>query len=253
MVEAIGKSIMMNGYFYLKMFIALMMQITYCQHTEERFLQANQAYEQHDLKTASDLYESIMNKGQSICYNLGLCYYQQERFVDALCCFLQAERQTSWESFSDIQEQLYNTRNKLGYFSSHSILEKTMFFLKKITTLFSFFGWQIIFFIVWIFMILSFMVLYRSKRYAFFVISFCLVLVVGGLLVIKYQLRYGQRAIVREPNVHLLIGPDKCFSHIATFGQGEELSILEKQNEWYKVKGNVGCGWLMADSINVIV
>lgn len=229
-----------------------LLEKNFAQHTEEIFLQANNAYDQNDLKKASELYASIKNKGEAVWYNLGICYYKQERWVDALHCFLQAERQASWDSFFDIEYALAQVRTKLGHTQQETMLSGITYSLKKIASSYSLFAWQTIFIIVWILMIVNFVLFYRKKNYFIVGILLFFALVAGALLMIKYMLLYEKQAIVNASNVTVLLGPDDQFSTIGSVSLGQEVAILMHEDGWYKVQYNAHRGWLRKDNLTIV-
>lgn len=222
------------------------------QQSQELFLQANSAYDSGDLIKARDLYTAIAHKGEAVWYNLGVVYYEQEDYIHSLLALLNAQKEAIWRDFDSIEHALCLVREKLGFKCLSGAANTLNYFMRKGATLHSLLGWQLIFIMLFIMMLFSFVVL--SKRKRFFMVSILLLLLMGtsALIIIKNRLLHEEYGIVVRSGSNLYVAPDKNLSAIKTVNSGQELLILESNDAWYKVSSDKEDGWIEKENLKVM-
>jgi tetratricopeptide (TPR) repeat protein len=214
---------------------------------QENFLRANAAYNKDDFKSALASYQLIDNKGAAVWYNMGNCYYHQERYSDALVSWKRALKNGGAFLQSMVDRNCQNVYQKLGITLPTSFFN----FLTQTINSFSLMQWQMIFLIfVYIFLGL-FIYLQRKKRFftqLFFLILVCLN---GTGLGIKYWMSTYVIAVVKHES-YLVAGTDERFSKLGSLEVGHEVIVKEKRDQWSKIESNGQTGWVLAENIEYI-
>ena len=68
-------------------------------------------------------------------------------------------------------------------------------------------------------------------------------------LAVKYHDRWYAHGIVIQKQGSIFVGPDKKYDVSGTIALADELTILEKRVEWYKVKKGNLSGWVPAEIV----
>src|SRR6185369_5044389 len=73
-------------------FCVLSSALVFGTNNEERFLSAIDAYKHEQYERALDLNESIPDKGRAVLFNMGNCYWELNKPIDAVVCWRRAQR-----------------------------------------------------------------------------------------------------------------------------------------------------------------
>jgi len=214
---------------------------------QETVLRAHKLYEQNEFEKARDLYNSIEKKGPATWYNLGNCHYKLENHLDALICWRRAERDATWSEFPALYHNMNEVQKKLGI--ENSFKDYFARSIRRILSLFSLFGWQIVFLLVWTLLLVLLGYLARTQRYIVLSgLSLLLVICVSALY-IKYDFVNARSGIVTDKTLVVYAGPDKGFHELGSLCRTNEVAILEENNEWLKIQDNNLVGWIPVSTI----
>ncbi len=220
--------------------------------TQEVFLRANQEYKKGDHIYAQTVYQSIEHKGPAIWFNLGNCFYEQKKFVDALIAWRRSQKFGISHISRVAEKSIKRAQDSLGI-SRGSRMHR---FYKEINLLVSSIGlWflQIIFLFCGIFLLLFISRLWLSSIGRIIGLLLIGILIVSfiGIAASWYDMNYCH-AVVKEVNVELSVGPGDDYHRIGSFRQGSEFVIAQERGEWYKIQSPDTHGWLKKDVCEII-
>ncbi len=247
----IKKSIIFFG------FICLVLPFyAYTRYEQEIFLQANKWYEQHDFNKARDLYESIEQKGPAVWYNMGLCLHKLNDNVQALICLKRAQKDATLDQFAktdrSIGQLLARTFDK-GQPSTQSLASSFYTVIYTWIASSSLLMLQIFFLLFWY---CFFFLLFRYAYALWYKIVvwplFFTSILFGIGTCAKYKQEHYSYGIVTEQNVALLAGPDAQYHKLGQLDIIDQVEILEKRSQWYKVRNSSQVGWAESRTIEII-
>ena len=76
--------------------------------------------------------------------------------------------------------------------------------------------------------------------------------VLGSFLVVKYKIKTQAIAVVKQEQTPVYVGANEQFGIKAQLAQGQEINILQKKGEWYKIEHLAIVGWIPAQSVYVV-
>jgi len=224
---------------------------------QENFLKANQFYKEGKFEEALKLYEKIPNPAPQVNYNLGNCAYKLDKHGYALLYWKRAEK--DWGLF-DRTELLDNI----------SLLKRTLIKTDKPRSeIFRFFGKlksysvslirsaplfmiQILFLLLWLFLFLYLRYLYKRGKKVLIAILFCLIALLGTILVIRYSLDYRNFGVVVSKRATLLSGPGNNFQELGILPEASEVVIQKTSDGFLKIKVNKQIGWTSKKDVEEI-
>ena len=219
----------------------------YSRDVQETVLRAHKLYEDNQFEKALELYDSVEKKGPATWYNLGNCHFKLENHLDALICWRRAERDATWSEFPALYHNMNEVQKKLGI--ERSFRDSFARSIRRILALFSLFGWQIMFLLVWTLLLVLLGYLARTQRYMVLsVLSLLLVISVSALYV-KYDFVNARSGIVTDKTLVVYAGPDKGFHELGSLCKTNEVTILEENNEWVKIQDTHLVGWIPVSTI----
>lgn len=189
--------------------------------------------------------------------------YAQE---EALSLCLQAEQELSLGDYAPALSNMYKAQKKASLFLlpkiEHAIktilyktgqqedlfLEQLALYTQRCIPLIIL---QFLFLFLWIFLGITFLRFLEIKNYIRNLLIVML-FVVGFLLANQYWLSTHMRGIVMQDQTNLLIGPCVDYQIIEQLAKAQQVKVLYKKEDWYKIKSNHGVGWVQAQSIDII-
>jgi len=214
---------------------------------QETVLRAHKLYEQNEFEQARDLYNLIEKKGPATWYNLGNCHYKLDNHLNALICWRRAERDATWSEFPALYHNMNEAQKKLGI--ELSFKDSLARSVRRLLSLFSLFGWQIIFLLVWTMLLLLLGYLARTQRYLVLSSLSLLLVVCMSTLYIKFDFVNARNGIVTDKTLVVYSGPDKGFHELGSLCKTNEVTILEENNEWLKIQDNNLVGWIPESTV----
>ena len=224
---------------------------------QEIFLQANEHYKKQEYQQAYDLYSRIEYKNPQTHYNLGNCAFKLGRLGRALLHWRRAEQDCGIFDREELLTNINLVKKKLGLLESKEKKGATdnpfmhlIRFCKKTTSSFSSFVrsaplllLQIMFLLLWGFLLLYVRYLYRRHHKIILVLLFACVAMSGAMLATKYGNLYRQYGVVVAEG-RLYSGPGENYQFLGTAQEGQEGEIKRMVDDYYKVKIGSIMGWL---------
>ena len=251
--------------------------VSFCSATsqEELFMQANELYKQNNFAQAQEVYEKIADKSSRVYYNLGNCFYKQNKFGHALLNWRKAEHDWGFfnrsellrnialvkkvptrQSFSDggsagtldkkQENQESNPVQKL-VLSVKNLTASTISFIRSTPLLFL----QILFLTIWFAMFALLHFLYRNKYRILIIGLFVLLVLSGSILAMKYGLNSRNYGVVFE-KTSLLSGPGQAYQILGSLEQAEEIIVQKQSGDYCKINVNSQIGWVACKNIGIV-
>lgn len=228
----------------------------------ENFQKANLAYQEKDYQKAIELYNALLNEGQTapeLFFNLGNAYYKSGNIPQSI---LNYERALKLDPKDD--EARFNLK-----IAMLKIVDKVdpvpQIFYKRwfeaITNLLSPNDWStLVLVFLWLSLFSSVLYLFGHSvgiRKTGFVLSLSFL----GLVLFSFLIASEsnsktyreQEAIVMSPSVYVKSSPDVKGNDLFIIHEGIKVELLDELKDWKKIKlvnGNIG--WLMAKDIEII-
>jgi tetratricopeptide (TPR) repeat protein len=219
---------------------------------EEKFLQANAAYREGNVKQALELYDAIEPKGPAVNYNIGSCYFRLGDYVKAIVFWTRSQKSASWKDFSKLDSALDRAYTLLAIPREISLLSRTEHFLRRMCSLCSLFVMQILFLACWFALCWYMPLLYTRKKYIMMSLLAIVVMVLGLLVYIKHSSSVDY-ALVSKNSISVYAGPGRDYAALTQAKMLDPVRIIERRDGWYKVYiRRVGYGWVDGAEIFVI-
>lgn len=233
--------------------VALGSAFAYGAYYQELFLRANKQYKEREYEKALEAYTSMPDKSPAVWYNSGNCLYHLGKYVDALVAFKRAQNGALKSQRKVIDYNIDRTLDALGISRvSISYTQQVYAYISRALTAISLLFLQLLFlFFLYIF-VLCLRYMYGSKKWlrvGSVVLLSSLTVLCGMALGIKYHDTRYMHGIVIHKSGSIFVGPDKKYDASGTVALGDELTILEKRAEWYKVKKGNLSGWVPVEVV----
>lgn len=218
---------------------------------QELFLRANKHYKEHDYKKALEIYSSMPDKSSAVWYNSGNCLYHLGKYIDALVAFKRAQHGATHVQRKAIEYNIEQTRKALGVVDTPASYAQRLYeyFSYKVVPI-SLLWLQLLFLFFFYGLVVCVYFIRASKKYSIGVVLFgLLTLMSSALLAIKYNDIWYAHGIVVQKQGSIFVGPDKKYDASGAVTLADELSILEKRAEWYKIKKGKLLGWIPAEFV----
>lgn len=235
----------MRTHFFL---IISLSTICYGINTEEIFLQANKAYYNQEYQRALDLYTLIDNKASTVWYDMGNAAYKLEHFVEAMFFWKRAQRNADPTLMNYINHNLELVKKKFNHDHDDYPTRITNVVLYYSSWL-SLLWWQFLFLMLWFIVVFKGYDLYKSRKYWILWCALVVLSILGLMMCTKYRFNNRTFGIVKNPDVPVYVGADEKLSVRTMLHTGDELHIIEKQDDWLKIKIHDVVGWVHATMI----
>lgn len=234
-------------------FVALSSAFAHGAPYQELFLRANKLYKERAYEKALQAYTSMPDKSSAVWYNSGNCLYHLGKYTDALVAFKRAQRGASRVQRKAIDQNIERTFEALGI--SRASVPYTQqiyaYFSRALATVpLLFLQLLFLFFLYGAFLCMRRR--YGVKKSAHVTIVVCLIsftVLCGMALAVKYHDTWYAHGIVIQKQGSIFVGPDKKYDVSGAVALADELTILEKRAEWYKVKKGNLSGWVPAEIV----
>jgi tetratricopeptide (TPR) repeat protein len=210
---------------------------------QEVFLRANKLYKEGAYENALEAYNSIQDKGAAVWYNSGNCLYKLGNYIDALVAFKRALLNASYKQRTVIKHNIEQTLLALNVSSKvvdsrFRVLQVVIDFTKWLTAMTSLLFLQLLFLFLLYATFFCVWYLQRSQTKSRIIIGILGTMTTCSAiaLIVKYDDTLFTHGIVTHNQASIFVGPDKKYHMVATVGLADELIILEKSTDWYKVK-----------------
>lgn len=233
--------------------LLLYMSMTFAGNAEETYLKAHAAYQARDWPKALSLYESINPKGPAVWYNIGNCYFNQEKFPEAIVSWRRAQKNLSWTDYKKIEQYIQDSYNAMG----------VNYETDGITALKNFFAWssskisllilQLLFLACWFFLLWLLPQLIAQKKYVQ-VIALCMITAATATLCyVRYHKQNYPYGIVIKKTISVYAGPGRDYAPLATAQTLDIMRLQLQRDNWLKVYARqFGYGWVHADDLALI-
>jgi len=237
-----------------KIIILLMNLFAVCLYAnqEEYFLQGNKYYKEHAFKEALEAYQKIENKGPAVLFNMGNCYFNLDDECQAIAQWLRADKQGSWDIHKKVDHNCGLAYKKMGKEYSKSVMYTGGCLFVRAVNVLPLLWWQLLFLCVWIFAIIG--IVNAALRRRWWRIAGLLFLVCSIMIcfVIRYKSTACEYALIIGKEVAVRTGPSDDYGIIATAQCLDEVDIIEKHEDWLKVRNKVLSGWIHVNNIAII-
>lgn len=222
----------------------------------------NNLYQKKDFDNAISVYQNIINRGyegSSVYYNLGNCFYRENKIGYAIFYYEKALRLSPGDD--DIIHNLTIANSK----TIDKIDVVPQFFLVQwwddLLNLFSVAGWKTFTFLFYILFLITVGVFYfvkktKSQKYIFYsaALSLAILVISAALLIIKYNKEYTNKfGIIVDPIVSVKISPDPNSNDAFIIHEGLKVNVRDKVDNWYKIQLHDGkVGWVSQSEVGVI-
>jgi tetratricopeptide (TPR) repeat protein len=249
----------------MRIFIILILLATFSLKSEipqNEFQQANDLFKSGQYSKAIEAYKAIIDKGNvsaNLYFNLGNSYFKLNKNADAILNYERAKKLAPNDEDIDFNLRVANLRivDKIDAAPKFFLNEWLDSFLSYFTSN----GWAwLTTLALWIGAAVFIMVLYvlkgNVKRFGFI---FALIFAGFGLFFWflaqnKYSTESSSNyAIIFSESVYVKNSPDEKSTDLFILHEGTKLEVLDKVNDWYKIKlqnGNVG--WIGINDITTI-
>lgn len=192
---------------------------------------------------------SSLSAGQQ---TLALCLQAEQEvslqnYAPALSNFYKAQKKASLSLLPKIEHAIKTILYKTGQ-QEDLFLEQLALYAQRCVPLIIL---QFLFLFLWIFLGIIFLRFLEIKNYIRNLLIVML-FVVGFLLVNQYWFSTRVRGIVMQDQTNLFIGPCVDYQIIEQLATAQQVKVLYKKEDWYKIKSNHGVGWVQAQSIDII-
>jgi len=224
---------------------------------QEIFLRANQFYKEGKFEDALNFYKKIPNPAPQVNYNLGNCAYKLDQYGYALLYWKRAEK--DWGLFDRTElldnilllkrtltktdkprSELFRLFGKLKSYSISIIRSAPLFIV------------QILFLFLWLFLFFYLRYLYKKGKKVLIAILFCLIALLGTVLVIRNGLDYRNFGVVVSKKATLLSGPGNNFQELGILPEASEVIIQKTSDGFLKIKVNKQIGWTSKKDVEEI-
>ena len=234
----------------------------FSQTNENPFEKATQYYDQGEYQNAIDQYKSILKSGKessALYYNLANTYYKLNHVPESIYYYEKA-----------LQLNPKNQQAKNGLLLANQMKVDAIIPLPKtwlrqlsdaITGLFSLQTWAVLSIIGVMVFVLSFFCYYFLEQTAlkrlFFTLMFISVAVAVGTYFIadfhKRQVDGEKYAILFDKTVRVFSEANSYSNEVVQLHEGTKVEIIEKNNDWIKIRlANGKIGWTKESTLKVL-
>ena len=218
---------------------------------EESFLQANTLYHQQAYNQALEKYVAIPLKSSGVLYNIGNCYYHLGHMSHAILYWLRAQRiATSWNMLAYIDYNIDVAKTALGASSGKKLFNQIGTLIRYLIAVIPPMLLQLIMIMLLIMMLIF--IIFQSRRYFIFVCLLMLVISGSALLGYWYYQEHHTIGIVVEKMVSVYSGPGPTYSEVAHLKEGDQVTIGNQEDTWYKITHNELHGWIPTHFVEII-
>lgn len=227
-----------------------MLSVLHAYSALETFLCGNRAYTEKNWETALSFYSSMQQKGPSVWYNMGNCYYKLGDISHAIANWKRASHDATWSELDDIENNVYVARSKLDLSKRESYSVKIW---ERLAALIPILPAQILFIFLWcaVWLVSYTTVPSRMVKRSMIIVLLCMTVLLGSIVSFKH-VRNREHAIVLQNETKILAGPHEGYQVLDVLACADEITVYEKRSGWYKVGGRASQGWIPATKAELI-
>ncbi len=217
---------------------------------QERYLQANNLYQQGEFRKAYDLYNGISYKSPELLINMGNAAFELGRIPDAFVKWRRAQKHLKIYDYNMLEERIRTVQQERdgmyhGSWFEHA-LTKIDVYMRFLTQKI----WELIF----LFLIACsfFLISWIEHRSWGRIITWCLaLLVVTTFLMVRYTVQNRVVGFVTR-DTHAYVNKDSQARIRASMRAGQEVEIRAIHEKWYLVTDGITTGWVTENDLQLV-
>ena len=230
---------MMNR--YLLMLCAMICSmILYGTSNQELFLKGNKAYRAGAYQEALDHYEQIAQKGDAVWHNMGNCYAQLKRPVDACVCWQRAQQHAVYDDYCTLHTQIAAVDQE-----SDTMNQSWLFWVRAHTASYSLLIVQLITLLIWF----SLFIAIKKRLHWFAIVTLMILSIFFIWLSIDKQGQWCRNYAVASEEIPVYVGPNMAYHQQGVVRPAHVVSITAEREGWYKIAYKELAGWVQADKL----
>ncbi len=228
----------------------------------DTFKKANDLYSDGKYSQALELYSQLEKNGiesADLYYNMGNCYYRLRKIPETILYFEKAAKLSPGDEDIDFNRNvaMLRTIDKIPPVPKFFLTE----WLESFIGMMSSTGWAVsavIFIWLAFLMLVGFMFIWSPAiKKILFAGAFMMIVLFGISTYLGYQSNQIENdnsgGVVFAVNVYVKSSPDENSTDLFILHEGAKVKVLDKVNEWLKIKlANGDVGWLPSDAIKSI-
>jgi len=240
---------MIKKTFLVCFFVCGISSYGHAQTMQEKFLRANQLYDDKEYKAAYEAYQLVEPKDSVVLYNMGNCSYRLGNYLQAIAEWHQAQKDAQPSLHEMARSNIAVAEKKINA-AGQPFSVAACQSLQTVPLLWL----QLMFLFIWFGFFFFLKNDNHGKKYRMFFLAllFLAIISCGILLVIQYKSLVQHKGIIMKSNVSLFAGPDEQYHVVTSLPQASCVEINEQRQEWYKIRYNNMAGWVHKDSLTVI-
>ena len=247
-----------TGKLFVGCFIFLSLLFSLCSNSlngvmtqYEMFLRGNLLYEKDDMDGAIEAYQGMKSKGPAVLLNVGNCFFNKKDYVKALVYWHRAKKSGARQICGAVRKNILVLNKKLGKDSNLGFYAVAWSKIDYLVSLWPLIFWQLLFLALFLF--LSFLMFFYSKKYHFLIFLLVLMCVaIGGLLYRKNYLLTCEFGIIKKEHVDVLSLPGVGAHRREKIDYAVLVTIEDRKEDWYKIKSGSTLGWCESSSVEVV-
>jgi len=250
MVKTIERAIMKRIITIL--YVIFLYSLSLCSSDfDHNFQRGNVLYQDGQYTKAINKYKLIEDKGFAVFYNMALAYAHREMYVQALIHCKRAEKHATFQELTAIDDLISWIYNECDIPYKQSWYDQVAVFCRKCILSTPILLLQII---LLLFLVCIFGCWYKKWLYDYrlFILIWVLLLLIKSSLVYKANFLEREFGIVKKEVIPVLSGPENSFYKKNELRAFDEVIIVEKQNEYCRVRCHGFVGWVDQSDIEVV-
>ena len=222
------------------LFLSISCSSLYADAQAEQFFRGNKFFQEGDYEKALEEYEGLKTKGPIAWYNIGVCYGHKEQPIKALVNFKRALKGADSKLLDKVFNGIDSARD---YIQNHNPPKDP--WMRKMyyyASFFNLFWLQFLFLLFWFCLFGAYVYRKKTSKTVRIILGCCVVWAAVSLGV-SWWVKSRLYVIVTEQS-QLYAGPNQEYHTVGSVEQAEQLTLLDSQDSWYKVKGPSVVGWL---------
>ncbi len=221
--------------------------------SETLLKQGNTLFLQGRFQEAVEKYESITSKNTTVWHNLGNCFFNEKKYVQALVCWNRAKMHASYRQLVALyaSEKMVQKRLQLSQNSYVKTFLQVLVLgssIKMLQLLLCFLLLGII--LLWYRAMRLKKSLYDYKKVLFMLFGVAILL--GYALLAKQQMIQQKNGIINVQLATVFVGPETTFAQKGTLPYGCLVHIVAIAESMCKITSSYGSGWVVCSHIEVV-
>lgn len=214
---------------------------------DEMYHAANKALKMGQYQEALKGYELLTPQGPVTYYNTGIALYHLKEYGKAIASWSKAEQYASPGLLKKINYNKNKAYQKLGI-EGLSGWQAAIFMIQSY---FSLFLLQMLFLLTWLgYWFAGYVSNHVVKKYR--ILLLIISVMSGCLLACKYWVHAYKRVVIIVAQAKMFTGPNADFDIITEIKEGELVSVVQKENTWYKVNCHNTKGWIQSVDVEEV-